>query len=245
MFAGLDEDKSVAPVAPGVPVAGMPSIKNALSAGLLKPKSDDAPAPAEAGVSPSAAAESRELGIYAMKEPVLGKVLVFVLGAVVLGGVGFGGWWAYGKFIKKTPVNLPPINLTATPAPEQAPAEVAAPIITPVPEVTVPTATAEMPSQIKNDNILFGQPVDSDNDGLPDNREKELGTDPYNVDTDSDGLSDGDEVLIWKTDPLNPDTDGDGYKDGQEVRNGYNPLGPGKLFSLPAGATTTLVTSTK
>ena len=38
MFAGLDEDKSVAPVAPGVPVAGMPSIKNALSAGLLKPK---------------------------------------------------------------------------------------------------------------------------------------------------------------------------------------------------------------
>ena len=35
-----------------------------------------------------------------MKEPVLGKVLVFVLGAVVLGGVGFGGWWAYGKFIK-------------------------------------------------------------------------------------------------------------------------------------------------
>jgi len=48
-------------------------------------------------------------------------------------------------------------------------------------------------------------------------------------DSDSDGLSDGDEVLRYKTDPANPDTDGDGYSDGSEVKNGYNPLGEGKL----------------
>ncbi len=31
------------------------------------------------------------------------------------------------------------------------------------------------------------------------------------------------------TNPLNPDTDGDGYNDGKEVRDGYSPIGEGKL----------------
>ena len=35
---------------------------------------------------------------------------------------------------------------------------------------------------------------DTDGDGLPDNKEKEIGTDPTNIDTDSDGVSDGEEV---------------------------------------------------
>jgi len=39
-------------------------------------------------------------------------------------------------------------------------------------------------------------------------------------------------VQVYKTDPLLADTDGDGYSDGSEVKNGYNPLGPGKLYSL-------------
>ncbi|MCX6779538.1 MAG: hypothetical protein NTU97_04945 [Candidatus Magasanikbacteria bacterium] len=39
--------------------------------------------------------------------------------------------------------------------------------------------------------------------------------------------------MIWKTDPLVADTDGDGFNDGQEVKNGYNPLGSGKLLELP------------
>lgn len=58
--------------------------------------------------------------------------------------------------------------------------------------------------------------IDSDGDGIPDDREIELGTDPFNPDTDGDGLSDGDE-LMYGTDPLNPDTDGDGFTDGEEV----------------------------
>ncbi len=48
--------------------------------------------------------------------------------------------------------------------------------------------------------------IDSDNDGLPDDVEARIGTDPHN-----------------------PDTDGDGYGDGLEVERGYNPLGPGLL----------------
>ncbi|HON47343.1 MAG TPA: outer membrane beta-barrel protein [Kiritimatiellia bacterium] len=60
-------------------------------------------------------------------------------------------------------------------------------------------------------------PKDSDGDGLTDEEEARLGTDPFNKDTDGDGLTDGDEVKVYKTDPLNPDTDFDGLTDGQEV----------------------------
>ncbi len=43
------------------------------------------------------------------------------------------------------------------------------------------------------------------------------------VDSDGDGLSDDEERIIG-TDPLNPDTDGDGLGDGIEVKMGLDPL---------------------
>jgi outer membrane protein OmpA-like peptidoglycan-associated protein len=68
-------------------------------------------------------------------------------------------------------------------------------------------------------------PKDSDGDGLTDEEEAKLGTDPFNKDTDGDGLTDGDEVKVYKTNPLNPDTDFDGLKDGEEVLTYHtNPL---------------------
>ena len=66
---------------------------------------------------------------------------------------------------------------------------------------------------------------DSDGDGLLDGNEVERGSDPLNPDTDGDGLSDGDEVQRG-TDPLNPDTDGDGLTDGDEVQRDTDPLNP-------------------
>jgi outer membrane protein OmpA-like peptidoglycan-associated protein len=68
--------------------------------------------------------------------------------------------------------------------------------------------------------LFFGRVAqrDDDNDGLLNQRERELGTDPYNPDTDGDGLSDGDEVMIYMTNPLKNDTDGDGLTDGDEIR---------------------------
>lgn len=74
------------------------------------------------------------------------------------------------------------------------------------------------------------EPKDSDGDGLTDEEELALGTDPFNADTDGDGLSDYQEVKIYQTDPLNPDTDGDGYTDGEEVANRFNPKGAGRLY---------------
>jgi len=88
---------------------------------------------------------------------------------------------------------------------------------------------------------------DDDQDGLSNNQEIELGTDPHNPDTDGDGLSDGievnqfgtspnnqdsdgdtlldgEEVNTWNTSPINADTDGDGLNDGIEILGGSNPL---------------------
>ncbi|MBC7927026.1 MAG: Ig-like domain-containing protein, partial [Bryobacteraceae bacterium] len=92
---------------------------------------------------------------------------------------------------------------------------------------------------------------DSDNDGIPDDAEINLGLDPRNAadasldfdtdgltnveefragtglrnaDTDGDGLNDGQEVKTTRTNPLVADTDGDGIPDGVEVRSNSNPL---------------------
>jgi len=58
--------------------------------------------------------------------------------------------------------------------------------------------------------------ADSDNDGLPDYLEKEIGTDRYNADTDGDGLPDGYEYFTLGTDPAKTDTDDNGISDADE-----------------------------
>ena len=66
--------------------------------------------------------------------------------------------------------------------------------------------------------------TDTDGDGLSDEDEWYLGTDPENPDTDGDGLSDGEEIH-YGLDPLNPDTDGDGLLDGDDLpTNGSDDL---------------------
>ena len=69
---------------------------------------------------------------------------------------------------------------------------------------------------------LAGCAVDADLDGLSEQAERELGTDPTEPDTDGDGLRDGAEVA-YGSDPLVQDTDGDGYTDRDEVHEGSDP----------------------
>lgn len=100
-----------------------------------------------------------------------------------------------------TPVPPTPTEAAATPVPTEAPAS---------PTAVPPTATT-------------APPADTDEDGLTDAQEADVGTDPANPDTDDDGINDGDEVNTWKTDPVNNDTDGDVLYDGGEVIYGSDP----------------------
>lgn len=59
--------------------------------------------------------------------------------------------------------------------------------------------------------------ADTDEDGIDDNDEQDMGLKPLKPDTDSDGLLDGDEVNKYQTQADNPDTDGDDLSDGDEV----------------------------
>lgn len=70
---------------------------------------------------------------------------------------------------------------------------------------------------------------DFDRDGITNDEEKKIGTNPRDFDTDGDGLSDKKELDVYKSDPKNPDTDGDGFWDGQEMIKGFSPLGAGKF----------------
>ncbi len=104
-------------------------------------------------------------------------------------------------------------------------------IIIPPPVTVPPVGTnVPLPASVSTETqpIVPEATPDTDQDGLTDQRERELGTDPAKNDSDADGLFDGDEVLKYGTNPLNMDTDGDSYSDGIEVKNGYSPRGAGK-----------------
>lgn len=65
---------------------------------------------------------------------------------------------------------------------------------------------------------------DTDIDRLSDGFEvREFGTDPLRADSDEDGLGDGDELEVFRTDPLTADTDGDGFDDATEIDAGSDP----------------------
>ena len=88
------------------------------------------------------------------------------------------------------------------------------------------------PSEEDENNNNDNDIVDSDGDGLSDDDEAALGTDPNNVDSDGDGIEDGEEVNDLGTDPLSDDSDGDGYLDGDEVAEGSDPADAGsKIYA--------------
>ena len=71
--------------------------------------------------------------------------------------------------------------------------------------------------------------ADSDGDGIDDIDEVDGGTDPTEADSDDDGLEDGDELDL-RTDPNLADSDTDGVSDGDEASNGSDPL---NVYSWP------------
>jgi hypothetical protein len=252
-------EHSVAPAPElSAPSASAGARPTAMGAGVLRPKPlpDEVPmAPAPTGPSPSemgpppvagpapglppapgmpdqGGLDSRQM--YAVKKPALSRgivvILVIVVGLIIIVG---GSWWIYSSFVSVEDNDVFDTSGTVTdtiadtdfvPADEVVDSE-------PEPEVDVSRETIDSA-------LLFGEPLDSDEDQLDDDLETAIGTDPENWDSDGDGLGDGEEVLIWESDPLNPDSDGDSYLDGEEVDNGYSPVGSGLLLTPPTATTT-------
>ena len=93
-------------------------------------------------------------------------------------------------------------------------------------ELTVPDTAVSGPVTLSvagftTDAVDFV--LDTDGDGLSDEQEAAIGSDPENTDTDGDGLSDGDEVNVHNTDPTATDTDGDGLTDDFELEHDFDP----------------------
>ena len=96
---------------------------------------------------------------------------------------------------------------------------------TPVTEEATPSATAESQPTATATPTQEPPSNDTDRDGLTNDEEAALGTDPAKPDTDDDGLVD--RIEIGYTDPLNPDTDGDSFLDGdEELIYGTDPNDP-------------------
>lgn len=210
-------------------------VPTALDVGILHKKNS---MPPRMQIAPQ---DLQETG-YATSDPVLGKILKVIIFLVIAAVVGYGAWRIYA-FVNSSDTDKTtsvPAVTTPTTTDEQDAEETADTSLeqntgetqdTPSSTVTQATTTGAQ--------IVVDEWIDTDKDGLTDTREEEMATNSLKPDTDDDGLTDGDEVFIWKTNPLNPDTDGDSYADGEEVKNGYNPLGPGKLFGSPTPTTST------
>lgn len=210
--------KPPVPEPPKLPVeTPMPKAKNEpedifkeVDSGLVKSQ----PAGPVLGSSVLTSEEMKEPGFLARHKKWIILIVVVVV-VIILAVVGYGVFWYPSQMVEP----LPSTRIV--------PEETIAPEITTAPEI--PEAEVEPEPTPSPDEF-----IDSDNDGLTNLEENELGTDTKKPDTDDDGLSDKEEVKIYNTDPLNPDTDGDTYLDGAEVLAGYNPKGPGKLADLQA-----------
>lgn len=74
------------------------------------------------------------------------------------------------------------------------------------------TELAPASEQVRK-KLIFNALSDADQDGLEDELELRIGTDPTLVDTDADGLTDYDEYCKYRTDATKADSDEDGKMD--------------------------------
>ena len=226
---------------PPKPPQGLPPIQSAVGMGKIQPKNVPTPMTNDAKITNPPLGEyifSKKNKTHTMPElvelnkikgPSLAKnLMIFFIVIVGFSIFGGGSWLVYSLFIKDTP---PEEQIVGTEDFEPVVQEEVIEEEDDALFINEPTGDEQLGDRIMEDEVLFGEPVDTDADNLSNDIELEIGLDPNNWDSDKDGLSDGDEVLVWRSNPLKSDTDGDGYDDGAEVKNGYNPIGPGRIFN--------------
>jgi hypothetical protein len=167
-------------------------------------------------------------------EPSGGSRKYFIVGFLVLLLIGIvvGGYFAYGKFSAmvnkdgeqpgtvETPVETAKPD-TTTPATTTKPAVETADTASGTTGSSTATSTATTTSPLSADTATTSPSATSTAAAPAADRTK---------DSDNDGLTDYEEVNFYKSNPAVGDTDGDGFLDGAEVKNGFNPLGAGKMI---------------
>lgn len=81
-------------------------------------------------------------------------------------------------------------------------------------------ATVKVKVEVSAETIDEVLSMDTDEDGLTDEFEKSLGTDPEKADTDEDGLTDYEEVYLTQTNPTLADTNDNGIVDAEDDEDG-------------------------
>jgi hypothetical protein len=139
------------------------------------------------------------------------KILKIILIIIVIALVSYGGYYTYGKVAPSIKAKLAQLKSSKN---------------------LTPTTNEVVNNEVNNTTSGPSIILDSDKDGLSDQEEQSLGTDPNKADSDNDGLLDNEEVNIYKSNPLNSDTNNDGILDGDSIRRGINPINGAPLFDL-------------
>ncbi|PTL76944.1 OmpA family protein [Vitiosangium sp. GDMCC 1.1324] len=96
------------------------------------------------------------------------------------------------------------------------------------------TADSDTSDNTDSETTTVIKLVDDDHDGLSNDDEIALGTNPNDPDSDDDGILDGIEVHIGGTNPLDDDSDDDGLLDGNEDADHDGVRDPGETDPLDA-----------
>lgn len=213
---------------------------------------------APVGANLPADIEAQKAGLSAGEELATsskGKILKVILIALLIILLISLAYLVYVKFIEQQPIeetindvntatvkatstvkeSIATTTATTTAVSEEVFAATSTPLATTTPPVSNLVDT-DSDNLTDEEEVVLGTDVnkgDTDGDGLSDYDEIKLyNTNAKMVDTDNDGLSDYEEIKIYKTDPNKADSDDDSYLDGAEVKQGYNPLGAGKLTDI-------------
>lgn len=167
--------------------------------------------------------------------------LFIVIGIAVVGGLGFAGWWFFGR-PPAAPAPRPVANVNAN-RPANANRNVNANAnANRNANVNAPAATTTPAAATSTPAAATSTPVNA-NANQNANVNAPASTAPVRLaaDGDVDGLTDAEE-LLYAADPNRPDTDGDGYLDGAELFNLYDPAARAPAELAAATSSVTLYT---